>query len=232
MIFGGIQKNSLIDYPGKLSCVLFTIGCNFVCPYCHNAGLVRADAPFPQRLSEDAVFDFLAGRTRFLEGVVITGGEPTLHPELGKVCRRIRSLGYPVKLDTNGSRPKVLERLIQGNRLDCIAMDVKTDPAAYAPHIWPAAQPSDILKSIALIKASGLPHEFRTTCVKTIVTSQAVDRIADIIQGADGYALQQFQPENVLKPEFFSGRDLRYSAEELQQLKAVVGDRVKTCVIR
>ena len=134
MRIGGLQKNSLIDYPGKVSCVLFLSGCNFDCPYCHNPDLVRGSLSCHPFLDEKAVYEFLKRRKRFLDGVVISGGEPTLNKNLFRLCEKIKQIGYPLKLDTNGSQPQVIKRLINEGLVDYIAMDIKTDPLHYSPY--------------------------------------------------------------------------------------------------
>ena len=131
MRIGGLQKSSLIDYPGKVSSVIFCVGCNFDCPYCHNPELVTGCSACPADLSDEKIFDFLRQRVGFLDGVVISGGEPTLQKDLVDICTRVKALGYPVKMDTNGSRPKVLQRLIEEDLVDYIAMDLKTGPLQY-----------------------------------------------------------------------------------------------------
>ena len=125
MIFGGLQKQTLIDFPGKISCVLFTSGCNFRCPYCHNPDLVRGQNKQSVALSEERIYNFLEKRRGFLDGVVISGGEPTLHNDLSSICQNIKEMGYPIKLDTNGSRPEILTQLIHDGHIDFIAMILK-----------------------------------------------------------------------------------------------------------
>lgn len=127
-MIGGWQKNTIIDYPGKVSCVLFLSGCNFSCPYCHNPNLVKVDGLPSCFLDEQTVLNFLEKRRGFLGGVVISGGEPTLQRDLFVLCKRIKQIGYPVKLDTNGSRPEVLKRLLKEGLVDYIAMDIKNRP--------------------------------------------------------------------------------------------------------
>ena len=161
MIFGGIQKSSLIDFPGKVACVLFLSGCNFRCPYCHNPELVLGKPAAVPSLEEDAVFAMLETRRGFLDGVVISGGEPTLDPGLPTLCKTIRGMGFSVKLDTNGSRPYVLSRLMEDGLIDYVAMDLKTVPDQYAPHFWKNGRPADILKSIQLILTAGFPTNSR-----------------------------------------------------------------------
>ena len=229
MVFGGLQKNSLIDYPGKVSCVLFVSGCNFHCPYCHNPQLVKGGM---DRFNEDTVFSYLKKRKGLLDGVVISGGEPTIHKGLPALCNKIKQLGYPVKLDTNGTRPLVISRLIDEGLVDYIAMDIKADPLAYPPSITRDYDPYHILSSIRIIRESGLPYEFRTTCVKPIVSLQAIKEIAGVINGAMLYVLQRFRNTGVLDPDFFSRHDAVYDEEELLYLKSIVETRVKKCMVR
>jgi len=231
MVFGGLQKNSFIDYPGKISCVLFTRGCNFDCPYCHNPELVTG-GPACETLPPERVYDFLEQRRGFLEGVVISGGEPTLQKDLADACAKIKRLGYPVKIDTNGSHPEVIRTLVERHLVDYIAMDVKTDPAGYAPLITRHSDPDLILASIRLIMSSGLPHEFRTTCIKPIVDEHTIDTIARIIAGARLYALQNFQTADVLHPEFFTGNDCIYGDADLKRFREVAAPHVVECIIR
>lgn len=232
MIIGGIQKTSLIDYPGNISCVLFTAGCNFECPYCHNPDLVRRTAA--RQMDPAAVFDFLKKRKPLLDAVVITGGEPTLHPDIVDFCREIKSIGYPIKLDTNGTRPKVLNTLLSQRLLDFIAMDVKTAIDRYVPHIVGQYNSADLRESVAAILHSGLDHEFRTTCVKPIVDSAAIMEIARLISGANRYALQMAVLDNraVLKPAFFASFDRRIGNKDMAGFRAIAADFVKTVVIR
>jgi pyruvate formate lyase activating enzyme len=231
--FGGIQKQSLIDYPGKLSCVLFLTGCNLDCPYCHNPALARGEVPGPETPDTDEVLDFLSRRRDFLEGVVISGGEPTLQSGLVTLCADIRALGYPVKLDTNGSRPGMLERLIEAKLVDYIAMDVKTHPLLYRHHLQSECDPAAFLESIRLIIESGIDHEFRTTCVKPIVSPGIIDAIARLITGARRFVLQRFRHTEILRPDFFqNGQSHPYTKAELRHLKAIAADQVASCLVR
>jgi len=233
MVFGGLQKNSFIDYPGKISCVLFLRGCNFHCPYCHNPDLVTGDLSQTPFIKENEIFDFLKGRKSLLEGVVITGGEPTLSDDLIPICEKIRSMGFSVKLDTNGSRPEVIEQIIRLDAIDYLAMDIKTDPSRYAPLIKKHFDPAVIFESIRIIMSSGLPYEFRTTCVRPFIDEESVKRIGKIIQGARLYALQKFQNQDkVLNPEFFVGRQSCFSDREMMDLKRCAEPWVKTCIVR
>jgi len=232
MHFGGLQKSSLVDYPGKLSSVIFCTGCNFDCPYCHNPGLARGRASCPADLTAANIAKFLAKRQGFLDGVVVSGGEPTLQNDLPDLCRMIKGFGYPVKLDTNGSRPRVLEKLIAENLVDYIAMDFKTDPVLYRSYIKPDCGPDPLLASIRIIMASGIDYEFRTTCVKPIVTLATIENISHLIQGARLYALQRFRNQEVLHPEFFGGPENEYNDGELAELKAAAEPWVRECILR
>jgi len=233
MILGGLQKNSLIDYPGKLSCVLFLSGCNFTCPYCHNPQLVNGKFSKTSCLNEKGFYAFLERRKGFIDGVVISGGEPTIHEEVVALCKRIKEMGYPIKLDTNGSRPKAIKSLIDKGLVDYFAMDVKTDPHRYPPAISKEYDPGQTLASIETIMGSGIPYEFRTTCVKPIVDDQSIENIARIIDGADLYVLQRFHDSNgVLNPRFFAKTGTGHRKDELRKLKAIAEPWVKECIVR
>ncbi|MCP4687240.1 MAG: anaerobic ribonucleoside-triphosphate reductase activating protein [Desulfobacterales bacterium] len=233
MMFGGLQKHSFIDYPGKISCVFFVSGCNFDCPYCHNPDLVQdCSRALPAALTEEEAYRFLEMRRGILDGVVISGGEPTLREELPSVCRRIHELGFPVKLDTNGSRPRVLQRLIEEELVDYIAMDIKTDPEQYASHIVRGVDPDVIRSSIRIIMDGAIPYEFRTTCVKPMVDPETIDNISCLIDGAMCYALQRFSDVRVLHPEFFQGSPRACDMDEMTHMKTIASKRVRKCLIR
>ena len=232
MIFGGLQKQTLIDFPGKISCVLFTSGCNFRCPYCHNPDLVRGQNKQSVALSEERIYDFLEKRRGFLDGVVISGGEPTLHQDLAIICQNIKKMGYPIKLDTNGSRPKTLTQLIQNRYIDFIAMDIKTDPSAYPRDILHNENPQNILESIALIMSADIPYEFRTTCITPFVDRSIVEKISHTIKGARSYVLQQFKDENILSPEYFNDSAPHYSLSDLKEFQSIASPWVEECLVR
>ena len=232
MFFGGLEKNSFIDYPGKLSCVLFIAGCNFRCPYCHNPELI---APNPRQhffLHEKEIHDFLKKRKGFLDGVVISGGEPTTCKSILSICKKIKQMGYQIKLDTNGSMPHVIKELIDNNLVDYIAMDIKTDPLFYSPLLVKKMDPHHIFTSISLIMGSKLPYEFRTTCLKPFIDAMIIKKISRIIQGAELYVLQQFRNKNILNKNFFIGKNALYGKKELTELKYIVKTDVKECIVR
>jgi pyruvate formate lyase activating enzyme len=232
MRIGGIQKNSLIDYPGKVSCVIFLSGCNFDCPYCHNPSLVKGGAECPASLKGNGLYAFLQGRRHFLDGVVISGGEPTLQKDLAELCETIKGLGYSIKLDTNGSRPAELKRLIEHGLVDYIAMDIKTDPFQYDSLAGTACNPEDILSSILTIMESAPHYEFRTTCVKGFVDERVIENIARLIKGSGLYALQRFNKSELLHPEFFQDSECGYDEEDMINLKKIAGPWVRECVVR
>ncbi len=231
MKIGGLQKQSFIDYPGRIGCVVFLSGCNFACPYCHNPRLTGDPAAGPDAFTVEAVLEFLDRRRGFLEGVVISGGEPTLHGDLPELCRRVKGLGYALKLDTNGSRPRVLEHLIAERLVDYVAMDVKTEPERYAACLAAACAPGAIHASIKLLMAAGLDYEFRTTCVKPLVTPATIARIARLIEGSRRYALQPFRGGCVLDPGFFEGGDPAFSAAEMERLRRIAEPSVEVCTL-
>ncbi len=232
MIFGGIQKNSLIDYPEKVSCILFLSGCNFRCPYCHNPQLVAETKAPPDFLTEKWFLQFLEKRKGFLDGVVVSGGEPTLQNRLPLLCKKIKALGYPIKIDTNGSRPEILRRLIDDKLVDYIAMDIKTVPESYYPHIAKENRPEMILSSIRIILESKIDHEFRTTCVRPFITEEIIKKITVLIEGADRFVLQQFQDTGILNPTFFDDTGSPYTGSELRQFRTLSQPYAGVCTIR
>jgi len=232
MKIGGLQKHSLIDYPGKISCVLFLAGCNFSCPYCHNPQLAGDPDHRPEGVAVEEVFGFLTQRRGWLEGVVISGGEPTLHPDLPNLCRGIKELGYPVKLDTNGSRPLMLKALVADGLLDYLAMDIKTDPERYAEGIGHLSDSSALLASLQIVMDSGVDYEFRTTCVRPLVTPGTIQHIAQLISGSRRYALQPFKAGGLLRPGYFQGMEPSYSPEEMEHLRRIAAPWVSSCSVR
>jgi pyruvate formate lyase activating enzyme len=181
----------------------------------------------------EEIFTFLYRRKSLLDGVVITGGEPTLHEDLPEFCNRVKSMGYSIKLDTNGSRPKGIQTLIDAGQIDYMAMDVKTLPENYAPSISQEIDPHAIMESISLIRSSGIPHEFRTTCVRPFVNRQVIEKISEMICGADLFAFQQANiTDSVLAPEFFRKKNWKFSTHTLKSFQTIAAPSVKKTIIR
>ena len=196
----GWVRSSLVDYPGHIATVLFVGGCEWRCPMCHNPDLVLRPGGLPT-VAEDAVLAHLARRAGLIEGVVITGGEPALQPDLRRFLRRLRQAGTKIKLDSNGYHPQVIEALLQENLVDYVAMDVKAPPGKYPVLTGrPEVDPGRIERSLALLQRSGVAYELRTTVVPGLLAAEDVEAIARWIAGAPLYALQQFRPQNTLGP--------------------------------
>lgn len=231
MHFGGLQKLSLIDYPGAMACVLFTAGCNFRCPYCHNGALVGDCSN--QLLAWADIADFLQRRRGFLDGVVISGGEPTLHPDLMPVMARIKDMGFRVKLDTNGSHPKMLADLLQHGLVDYVAMDLKTLPEWYPVYLGSSsASVAGVRRSINLLLNAGVAHEFRTTCVSPLIAREVIEALGLLIRGADCWVLQQVRLEHALNPDFFNGMHPVLDGPLLRQFEETARPFVKRTEMR
>ncbi len=221
MQISGWVKTSLIDYPEHITTVLFTPGCNFRCPICHNADLVLAPQTLPS-IPLDDIWAFLERRRGVLTGMTLTGGEPTLQPDLAAFIGRARSLGYEVKLDTNGYRPDVLEGLLGAELLDYVAMDVKAPPKKYARLAGlPDLDVTRVERSLQLLRASGITYELRTTVVPGLLETDDIAAIARWIAGADHYVLQQFRGHNTLDPALaettpYSPDQLKHMADDAQ----------------
>jgi pyruvate formate lyase activating enzyme len=232
MKIGGLQKHSLIDYPGRVSCVLFLAGCNFACPYCHNPQLTGIPGRLPDLVPMAGFFAFLEQRRGLLDGVVISGGEPTLQSGLAELCRRVKRLGFCVKIDTNGSRPQMLKRLIVEGLVDYIAMDIKTAASRYGGLVTAAGDAAAVEASMNLLLESDVDYEFRTTCVKPLISKDTIATIARRIQGCRLYALQRFKDSCLLDPRFFQGLDPSFSSKEMVALKRVADPHVAYCTLR
>lgn len=200
MILRGLNKLTLLDYPGHLACTAFVGACNFRCPFCHNAPLVLSADTCPP-ISETEFFSFLKKRRGILEGVCITGGEPTLQRELPDFLAKIKELGFLIKLDTNGYEPELLELLLDGGYVDMVAMDIKNCPNSYAATVGLPTERFDISRifaSAALLRSSSIPYEFRTTVVKELHPAECFVKIGEWLAGSSPYFLQQFTAGNQL----------------------------------
>jgi len=199
MIIGGFQKLTLIDYPGKLAATVFTVGCNFRCPFCHNPELVNLKLVHNEE-SEKEFLEFLKKRRDKLEGVCITGGEPLIQPDIIEFIEKIKKMGFLVKLDTNGARPDILKKVINARLVDYIAMDIKNQVRNYRKTVRVKADKDRIKVSVNLIMHSRIPYEFRTTAVPGIHTEKDFEEIARWIKGAPAYYLQEYREGKILSP--------------------------------
>ena len=192
MILGGLQKLTLLDFPGTVACTVFTVGCNLRCPFCHNPALVF-NPPDEYRISEDEFFAFLKKRQGILDGVAITGGEPLLHSDIGEFIAKIKSMGFKVKLDTNGTFPERLEKILSEGNVDYVAMDIKNTFDKYAETVGIKNFDADLIRrSIRVIQESGVAHEFRTTVVSPLHKAEDFGQIAKQVEGTENYFLQSF----------------------------------------
>ena len=226
---GGLQKLTLIDFPGRLAATVFLCGCNFRCPWCYSRELVLPGEIEKQpKISEKELFDFLQERKDLLEGVVVCGGEPTIHKELPEFIGKIKKMGYLVKLDTNGSNASVLEKLIGDKLVDYVAMDVKLPKERYKEVLRVDAE--NIEKSVKVLKNSGIDYEFRTTVVPTVLDKNDIIEIAKWLSPARRYYLQNFRPEKTIDPEFEKIRP--YPDEYLSEIKKAISSFFEVCQIR
>jgi pyruvate formate lyase activating enzyme len=222
MKIGGFQKVSLIDYPGRISAVVFTQGCNFRCPFCHNPELVDPKR-FTDLIPEKEILSFLEKRKGRLDAVVITGGEPTMQPELIPFILQLRAMGYLIKLDTNGTHPDLLAEMLDGKLLDYAAMDIKAPLERYGAVTKTNTDHDRIRRSISLIMGSGTDYEFRTTAVKSLLTPVDLEEIGKLIPGAKRFVLQKFVPTKTLdrdllgKPSYSDG-ELKAIVEKLSSM--------------
>lgn len=224
MKFSGLQKTSLIDYPDRVAAVLFTPGCNLRCPYCYNWRIVVD--PKPPFLNEETAIQILEERKRYVDAVVVTGGEPTIHKELPRFLKRLKEKGFAVKLDTNGLNAKVLEECLP--YVDYVALDLKTSPEKYS--LVGAKETTELMRTIEILKAGKVEYEFRTTAVPKLVEEEDITRIGETIKGAKNYALQQFIPGDTLDERY---RNLKpYPPETLEKMAETLKKYVNNLTIR
>lgn len=209
---------TLLDFPGAVACTVFTGGCNLRCPFCHNADLVRTPTMYVNMLPQ--VMEYLEKRKGLIDGVCVTGGEPLLQPDLHAFLKTVKEMGYRIKLDTNGSLPDRLSRILQTGLVDYVAMDVKSSKTGYSLAIGGETDFSLFEESIALLRHSGIDHEFRTTVVKGIHTPQDIADIANMLKGEEKYFLQTFKDSgNLLASGFeaFSHAEMAAMLETVKQ---------------
>lgn len=229
-----VQRFTLLDFPKKTACIVFTPGCDFRCGYCHNPEFV-----LPEKIAQIAksfipernFFSFLERRKNLLDGVVISGGEPTIQPDLSGFMQKIKEMGFQIKLDTNGNRPEVVEQLYKSEFINYVAMDVKTSLEDYPRLVGPRVKKENIAKSIEFIKNSGLEYEFRTTLIREWHTPEILQQLADLVAGAKLLALQTFRPGNTLEKTFEQFHPFPH--EEMEKIaQTVFSHRVQKVVIR
>jgi pyruvate formate lyase activating enzyme len=229
MRIGGFQKFSLSDYPGRISAIIFTQGCGFRCVYCHNPELVepsRFIAPIP----DERILDFLKTRRGRLQGVVVTGGEPTVHADLPGFLESIKVLGFAVKLDTNGCNPDLLKLIISGRLVDFIAMDLKAPLPSYSRITRVNVRTEDIVRSLNLVKTSGLPHELRTTYLDSLLSDEEMIGVARVARGCARFALQRFHATKILDPNLQDERTPTNA--RMREVRKLLEDEGLTVVVR
>lgn len=230
MIFSGYQKLTLLDYPGHLGCTLFTWGCNFRCPFCHNASLVISKEGNPAtQIPLSEIMTSLTSRIGIIEGVCITGGEPTLHKDLPSIIEQIKRLGFQIKLDTNGSNPDMIQYLIQNRLVDYIAMDIKNSIENYANTIgFDSYDLKDVMTSVDLLLTNQVPYEFRTTIVKELHNEVIIHDIGQWIKGASSYYLQQF----VDSGDLISSSYHAHSKEQMKVFLQIIQNYIPNSYLR
>lgn len=229
MLISGLQKTTLLDYPGCVACTVFTGGCNFRCPFCHNSSLVVPER-IAEGISEDEIMAFLKKRVGVLDGVAITGGEPLLHKDMPQFLRKIKALGFKIKLDSNGSNPQLLEDIVNDGLLDRVAMDIKNSPQLYAKTIGLESYDlSAVERSKNFLLSGRVEYEFRTTVVKGLHTEESIRQAAKWIEGAKEYYLQQFKDSgDVLKLDGLGAFD----EDEMKMLRQAAAEFVPNVQLR
>lgn len=228
-IIGGLQKTSLLDYPDKVSAIVFTQGCNFNCGYCHNPSLINFQSK--NDISIDVFFDFLQKRKGKLDGVVITGGEPTLQKDLKSFIKQIKNMGYLVKLDTNGSNPFILQELINEKLVDYVAMDIKAPIDKYSVVVRQKIDIDNIKKSINIILNSNIDYEYRTTVLPSLLKMEDFEEIGFLIKGAKKYYIQKFEVQSKINDSSLA-KELNYSDNDLNSIVVIMSKYVKYVEIR
>lgn len=226
MKINGLQKLTLLDFPGRVACTVFLAGCNWRCPFCHNASLVLGGEG--DVMDEEEFFTFLGGRRRILDGVAITGGEPLLRPDIAEFAARIKDMGFAVKLDTNGTRPEALRRLTEDGLVDYVAMDIKNSPAKYAVTTGCADDIEPVRESVRILMSGNVEYEFRTTVTRELHEPEDMTEIGKWIEGAMRYYIQQFRDSGELIGSGFSSP----TAEEMAALADAVRPYVPSVMLR
>lgn len=223
---GGFEKMSLLDYEGKITCTLFLNGCNFRCPWCHNSSLINFEG---EKLNLSEFFSYLGKRKNILEAVCISGGEPTLNPNLKDIIINIKKLGYLVKLDTNGTNPDIIKDLLNNNLINYVAMDIKNDELNYPITIGlEKINFNNIKESINIIMNSNIDYEFRTTLVKELHTEESIKNIKELIKGANKYYLQKF----ILRETCLNQSLTEIDINTANHYKTILSESIKNVYLR
>jgi pyruvate formate lyase activating enzyme len=226
----GIQKTTLIDYPGKIASTIFLGGCNFRCPFCHNVSLVNDPDHLPT-IQEEELLKYLEGRKKYIDGICITGGEPLLYPELLPFLKKLKDLGYSVKVDTNGTNSSLLQRSLAEHLVDHVAMDIKSSRERYAEAAGGPVDLTEIDKSISLLKEGLVAYEFRTTVVPRLFGQADVPGIGEWLKGAGSYYLQLFEKSAPMLDAAFQ-EEVVYSKQQLEVFAEELRKYVKKVEIR
>ncbi len=225
-MIAGFQKLTLSDYPEKTACIIFTRGCNFNCSYCQNSSLI--DINNGEEITQKEIFDFLKKREKLLDGVVISGGEPTIHKNLKDLIIKIKNMGFKIKLDTNGSNPIILEELIKENLLDYVAMDIKNIFSRYEEIVNTKVKIDNIKKSISLLKNSNIDHEFRTTIIKNYHDISKILKICEYLGKKEKIYLQNFEDSEDVRNKKLKS----FTKEELINIQKEVGKSFSNVIVR
>jgi pyruvate formate lyase activating enzyme len=228
MKIGGFQKTSLLDYPDKISAIIWAVGCNFSCPFCYNKDLIKGNTGL---FSEEEIFNFLEKRKGLLDGLVITGGEPLLQEDITAFAEKVKKLGYPIKIDTNGTYPEKLKELIDKKLVDYVAMDVKAPKNKYNQLTGTKTDISKIEKSIEIIKADAPDYEFRTTFAPELLKKEDIIEIAKWLDGAKLFYLQQFKNNSPLMSSKLDNV-VSYSKEYFNETLNEIKPFFKNCYVR
>lgn len=230
MVISGLQKTTLIDYPGNIACTVFTHGCNFRCSFCHNPELVIKKIQKKNIITEEEFFQFLKKRKSMLDGVVITGGEPCIQKDLVSFCKKIKRRGFLIKVDTNGSFPEVLEGLLKAKTVDYIAMDIKSSFESYKVVSGGFDSFKKILHSIEILKNSNIDYEFRTTVVKGLHSKKDVERIGRMVDGAEHFSLQNFKCGKSISKKLNKSNE--FNSDEMEKFQKILKKFVKKVEVK
>lgn len=226
MIISGVQKTTFVDYPGKVATTLFLAGCNFRCPFCHNRNLVLNDK-WLEKISPDEIFKFLKKRLKYIQAVCITGGEPLIYKDLPDFIAKLKKMGLAIKLDTNGTNPRMLQELYDKKSLDYVALDIKSSLDKYDQASGVEVDKEKIETSIKMIMDSGIDYEFRSTILPRFHDKYEIEKMAKMIKGAKLYYLQDFVPQNTLDKSFMN--EPSFTHDEINEFVKTASRYVEKC---